>query len=56
MGAIIALCQDRRGTQTGIDFMHDNRVIVRYDLPLAEVVYNFYDKLKTMSRGYASLD
>ncbi|HEX2569833.1 MAG TPA: translation elongation factor 4 [Polyangia bacterium] len=56
VGGIITLCQDRRGTQTGIDYAGDNRVIVRYDMPLAEVVFGFYDKLKTISRGYASLD
>jgi GTP-binding protein LepA len=56
VGNIITLCQERRGTQTGLDYAGDNRVIVRYDLPLAEVVFGFYDKLKTMSRGYASLD
>ncbi len=56
VGALIALCQDRRGTQTGLDYAGDNRVIIRYDLPLAEVVFGFYDKLKTVSRGYASLD
>jgi GTP-binding protein LepA len=56
VGNLITLCQDRRGTQTGLDYVGDNRVIVKYDLPLAEVVFGFYDKLKTMSRGYASLD
>jgi GTP-binding protein LepA len=56
VGGLIALCQDRRGAQTGLDYAGDNRVIVRYDLPLAEVVYGFYDKLKSVSRGYASLD
>jgi GTP-binding protein LepA len=56
VGNIITLCQDRRGTQTGLDYVGDNRVIVKYDLPLAEVVFGFYDKLKTCSRGYASLD
>ena len=56
VGAIITLCQERRGLQTGIDYAGDKRVIVRYDMPLAEVVFGFYDKLKTISRGYASLD
>jgi GTP-binding protein LepA len=56
VGNVITLCQDRRGQQTGLDYVGDNRVIVRYDLPLAEVVFGFYDKLKTISRGYASLD
>ncbi len=56
VGNIITLCQERRGMQTGLDYVGDNRVIVRYDLPLAEVVFGFYDKMKTVSRGYASLD
>ena len=56
VGSLIALCQDRRGVQTGLDYVGDNRVIVRYEMPLAEVVYGFYDKLKSVSRGYASLD
>jgi GTP-binding protein LepA len=56
VGNIITLCQERRGVQTGIDYVGDNRVIVKYDLPLGEVVFGFYDKLKTISRGYASLD
>ncbi|SRR5579883_2110880 len=56
VGAIITLCQERRGIQTGLEYHGDNRVIVKYDLPLSEVVFGFYDKLKTISRGYASLD
>ncbi|HZS38400.1 MAG TPA: translation elongation factor 4 [Polyangia bacterium] len=56
VGNIITLCQERRGSQTGIDYAGDNRVMVHYDLPLAEVVFGFYDKMKTISRGYASLD
>jgi GTP-binding protein LepA len=56
VGAIVQLCQDRRGIQTGIDYGTAGRVMVRYELPLAEVVFGFYDKLKTVSRGYASLD
>jgi GTP-binding protein LepA len=56
VGNLITLCQERRGTQTGLDYAGDNRVLIRYDLPLAEVVFGFYDKMKTMSRGYASLD
>ena len=56
VGNIITLCQERRGVQTGLDYVGDNRVIVKYDLPLGEVVFGFYDKLKTVSRGYASLD
>ena len=56
VGNLITICQERRGIQTGIDFTGQNRVIVRYDLPLSEVVFGFYDRLKTVSRGYASLD
>jgi GTP-binding protein LepA len=56
VGNVITLCQERRGVQTGLDYIGDNRVIVKYDLPLGEVVFGFYDKLKTISRGYASLD
>ncbi len=56
VGNIITLCQDRRGVQTSLDYAGDNRVLIRYDLPLAEVVFGFYDKMKTVSRGYASLD
>ncbi len=56
VGGLITLCQERRGSQTGLDYAGDKRVMVRYDLPLAEVVFGFYDKLKTVSRGYASLD
>ena len=56
VGNLITICQERRGVQTGIDFMGQNRVIVRYDLPLSEVVFGFYDRLKTVSRGYGSLD
>jgi GTP-binding protein LepA len=56
VGNVITLCQERRGMQTGLDYVGDNRVIVKYDLPLGEVVFGFYDKLKTVSRGYASLD
>jgi GTP-binding protein LepA len=56
VGAIVQLCQERRGIQKGIDYGHSGRVMVRYEMPLAEVVFGFYDKLKTVSRGYASLD
>ncbi len=56
VGNLITICQERRGTQTGMDYAGDNRVILHYDLPLSEVVFGFYDRLKTVSRGYASLD
>ncbi|HUJ59077.1 MAG TPA: translation elongation factor 4 [Kofleriaceae bacterium] len=56
VGPIMQLCQERRGTQKGLHYDPGGRVRVVYDMPLAEVVFGFYDRLKTMSRGYASLD
>jgi GTP-binding protein LepA len=56
IGAVLKLCEDRRGTQTGLSFAGAQRVIIRYDIPLTEVVYGFFDKLKSVSRGYASMD
>ncbi len=56
VGAILALCQDRRGIQKELNYVTTSRVLITYDLPLNEVVMDFYDKLKTLSRGYASLD
>jgi len=56
VGAMVTLCEERRGSQTGIHYGAGGRVMVKYDLPLAEVVFGFYDKMKTLSRGYASLD
>ncbi|MBK8014008.1 MAG: elongation factor 4 [Deltaproteobacteria bacterium] len=56
VGAILKLCEDRRGTQVGIEYLARNRVLVTYRLPFAEIVYDFFDKMKSASRGYASLD
>jgi GTP-binding protein LepA len=56
VGALLQLCEDKRGTQTGLSYAGERRVIIRYDMPLTEVVYGFYDRMKTVSRGYASLD
>ncbi len=56
VGAILKLCQDRRGVQRDLRYLGTRRVQVSYDMPLAEVVFDFFDKLKTVSRGYASLD
>ena len=56
VGNVLKLCQDRRGTQTGLHQAGPGRVMVNYDLPLSEMVFGFYDKLKSGSRGYASLD
>ncbi|MBK9033328.1 MAG: elongation factor 4 [Myxococcales bacterium] len=56
VGPIMQLCEERRGTQQGLHYDPSGRVRVVYEIPLAEVVFGFYDRLKTMSRGYASLD
>ncbi len=56
VGAVLKLCQDRRGVQRDLKYLGTRRVLVSYDMPLAEVVFDFFDKLKTVSRGYASLD
>ncbi len=56
VGAILALCQDRRGVQKEIKYVTQSRVLITYELPFNEVVTDFYDRLKTLSRGYASLD
>ncbi len=56
LGAIMKLCQERRGIQTDLKYMTSSRTQVTYELPLAEVVFGFYDQLKSISRGYASLD
>ena len=56
VGALLKLCEDKRGTQTGLTYAGEKRVIIRYDLPLTEVVFGFYDRMKSVSRGYATLD
>jgi GTP-binding protein LepA len=56
VGAILKLCEEKRGTQTGLAYAGERRVIIRYDVPLTEMVFGFYDRLKSVSRGYASLD
>jgi GTP-binding protein LepA len=56
VGGILKLCQDKRGVQKSLEYVSANRVLITYDLPFNEVVLDFYDKLKTLSRGYASLD
>src|SRR6478735_3231596 len=56
VGGILQLCQDKRGVQKGLEYLSSDRVLVTYELPFAEVVLDFYDKLKNFSRGYASLD
>ncbi|MDP1710912.1 MAG: translation elongation factor 4 [Candidatus Nanopelagicaceae bacterium] len=56
IGAIMELCQQRRGVLLGMDYLSEDRVEIRYTLPLAEIVFDFFDKLKSSTRGYASLD
>ena len=56
VGGILALAQDRRGVQRGLQYVSTDRVLIEYDFPLAEVIHDFYDKLKSVSRGYASFD
>jgi GTP-binding protein LepA len=56
VGNILKLVEDRRGTQKGFEYVGTNRVLLTYELPLNEIVLDFYDKLKSASRGYASLD
>jgi GTP-binding protein LepA len=56
VGGILQLCQDKRGVQKTLEYLSSDRVLVTYDLPFNEVVLDFYDRLKTISRGYASLD
>jgi GTP-binding protein LepA len=56
VGPILKLCQEKRGVQKGIQYITTTRVMIQYELPLAEILLDFYDRLKSASRGYASLD
>ena len=56
IGTIMELCQERRGTMQGMDYISEDRVEIRYTLPLAEIVFDFFDQLKSRTKGYASLD
>lgn len=55
IGTVLELCQTRRGTQTGLDYLSEDRVEIRYTIPLAEIVFDFFDQLKSRTKGYASL-
>ena len=56
VGALLALAEERRGEQRSLQFLTTDRVLIEYDFPLGEVIYDFYDRLKSASRGYASFD
>ena len=56
VGGVMELCQEKRGTYIGMNYIDDNRTMLTYELPLAEIVLDFYDKLKSRTRGYASFE
>lgn len=56
VGAIMGLCQERRGVYLGMEYMEETRALLKYDLPLNEIIYDFFDALKSRSKGYASFD
>ncbi|MCO4773069.1 MAG: translation elongation factor 4 [Deltaproteobacteria bacterium] len=56
VGAVMKLCEEKRGRQQGLEYLSQTKVVVKYHLPFAEIVFDFYDKLKSNTRGYASLD
>ncbi len=56
IGPVVRLCNERRGQQRDMRYISDQRVVIEYDMPLAEIIYDFFDRLKTVTRGYGSLD
>lgn len=56
IGSIMELCQERRGVYLGMDYIEGQRALIKYELPLNEIIYDFFDALKSRSRGYASFD
>ena len=56
IGSIMELCQERRGVYLGMEYMEETRALLKYELPLNEIIYDFFDALKSRSRGYASFD
>ena len=56
VGSIMKLCQERRGNYLGMEYMEETRALLKYELPLNEIIYDFFDVLKSRSRGYASFD
>ena len=56
VGPIMQLCQDRRGIYLDLEYFDDTRMVLTYNIPLSEIVYNFFDKLKSYTKGYASFD
>lgn len=56
VGSIMKLCQERRGVYNGMEYIEQTRALLKYDLPLNEIIYDFFDALKSRSRGYASFD
>ncbi len=56
VGSIMKLCQERRGVYLGMEYMETTRALLKYELPLNEIIYDFFDALKSRSKGYASFD
>lgn len=56
VGNVMEICQNKRGTFVGMEYINENRVVLKYDLPLTEIVYDFFDRLKSTTKGYASFD